>query len=57
MPQKTLLDFLMRRDNLTLMEARELINDIRRRIAEGEDPEELLFEELGLEPDHIFDLL
>lgn len=48
---------LMRRDGLTEEEAYELINEARNRVLEGEDPEEILYEEFGLEPDFVFDLL
>jgi hypothetical protein len=37
-------------------EAREILQEMRARVMEGEDPEEVLYEE-GLEPDYIFDLL
>ncbi len=37
-------------------EAELTIEDMKRRIEEGENPEELLLEE-GLEPDYIFDLI
>jgi hypothetical protein len=39
-----------------LTEAREIIQEMRARVMEGEDPEEVLYEE-GLEPDYVFDLL
>jgi len=49
---------LMERDELTSKEADELIQEARRMILEdGENPEEVLYEEFGLEPDYIFDLL
>jgi len=34
----------------------ELIAKMKQRFAEGEDPEEILFDE-GLEPDYLFDLI
>ena len=37
-------------------EALDLIAEMRERVLDGEDPEEVLFEE-GLEPDYVFDLL
>jgi len=37
-------------------EADEAIEEMRNQVLEGEDPEELLYEQ-GLEPDYIFDLL
>lgn len=48
---------LMERDGLTETEAKAQLEDLRQRIREGEDPEELLHEELGLEPDYFFDLI
>ncbi len=54
----SLKQVLMERDELTSKEADELIAEARRMILEdGEDPEEVLYEEFGLEPDYIFDLL
>lgn len=48
---------LMRRDELTYDEAMEQISEARTLVANGADPEEILYEEFGLEPDYIFDLL
>lgn len=48
---------LMERDDLSASEAQKIINDMKQRVMEGEDPEELLYEEVGLEPDYIFDIL
>lgn len=48
---------LMRRDGLTLEEANEQVAEARRLVAAGADPEEVLYEELGLEPDWVMDLL
>lgn len=54
----SLKQVLMERDELTSKEADELIAEARRMILEdGENPEEVLYEEFGLEPDYIFDLL
>ena len=54
----SLKQVLMERDELTSKEVDELIAEARRMILEdGEDPEEVLYEEFGLEPDYIFDLL
>ena len=42
----------------TQAEAADAIAEARRRIYEdGEDPEEVLYEEFGLEPDYVFDLI
>jgi hypothetical protein len=47
----------MRRDGLTSDEADDMIEEARERIYSGDDPEEILLEEFGLEPDYVFDLL
>lgn len=48
---------LMRRDELTSAQADEQIAEMRRQVLEGADPEEVLHDEVGLEPDYIMDLL
>ena len=48
---------LMRRDGLSADEAQRLLDEARERVAEGEDPEEVLYEDFGLEPDYFWDLL
>lgn len=51
-----LLEVLMCRDNLTESEAMEVIECLVQSVMDGEDPEDVLYEE-GLEPDYLFDLL
>ena len=53
----SLKQILIKRDNLTPAEAEELIQEARERVHEGEDPENILHNEFGLEPDYIFALL
>lgn len=48
---------LMRRDGLTLEEAVAAVDDARRMVREGADPEEVLHDEFGLEPDWVMDLI
>jgi len=48
---------LMQRDGYTREEAREALRDARQRVLDGENPEEILYEDFGLEPDYIFDLI
>lgn len=48
---------LAARDNLTLVDAQVLVDEAREEVSQGADPEELLHEEFGLEPDYVFDLL
>ena len=50
-------EVLMRRDGLSSSEAEEMINEAKGRVQDGEDPEEILSEDFGLEPDYLFDLL
>lgn len=57
MPQETLKQVLMRRDDLSSTEADELIAEARERCLEGEDPEEILHDDFGLEPDYVWDLI
>lgn len=53
-----ILPVLMRRDGMGREEAEDLIAEARERVLEyGEDPEEILADEFGLEPDYIYDLL
>jgi len=57
MMQESLLEVLMRRDGLTREQANADIQEARNRVYAGENPEEVLSEEFGLEPDWVFDLL
>ena len=54
---ETIKQILIRRDGMLPEDAQELIDEARERVREGEDPEEILFEEFGLEPDYVFELL
>lgn len=54
---ESLRQVLMRRDDLTGEEADQLIDDARQQVLDSEDPEEVLLNEFGLEPDYVFDLL
>lgn len=54
---ESLKEVLMGRDGLTSHEADQMIDEARSRVYEGEDPEEILMDEFGLEPDYIFDLV
>jgi ribosomal protein L7/L12 len=53
----TLEAILMKRDGMTLDEAKDLIEECRDEVRNGMDPEEVLHYDLGLEPDYVFDLL
>ena len=48
---------LIQRDGYSRAEAREALQEARERVTNGENPEEILYEEFGLEPDFIFDLI
>ena len=52
-----LVSILMRRDGMERDEAEDLLQDARAAVEEGEDPEEVLADWFGLEPDYVFDLL
>ena len=54
---ETLLEVLMRRDGLSKTEALEQIQEAREEVAAGADPEEVLADLFGLEPDYIYDLM
>ena len=48
---------LMDRDGMTEKEAKQYVGECREMIMDGEDPEDVLQYELGLEPDYIFDII
>jgi len=49
---------LMERDGMTGIDADLEIKDIKIRVMQcGENPETILFDEYGLEPDYIWDLI
>ena len=50
------LKILQRRDGMTKEEARDLLDECRDAVEAGENPEKVLREELGLEPDYTFAL-
>lgn len=51
-----LLSALTESGDYDLTEAKEILKEMRARVREGEDPEEVLYDE-GLEPDYVLDLL
>jgi hypothetical protein len=60
MMEKIMTDFekvLIYRDGYSIETAIEELQDCRCRVLAGEDPEEILRESYGLEPDYFFDLL
>ena len=48
---------LMRRDEMSAEDVDEWIKAARQAVEDGEDPEDILQDEFGLEPDYVFDLL
>lgn len=50
-------EILIRRDSLSPREADEIIAQARARILDGEDPEEVCYDELGLEPDYVLEII
>jgi hypothetical protein len=53
----SIVSVIMRRDNLSLHEAIDQVNEAREAVAAGFDPEEACYEFFGLEPDYCFDLM
>ncbi len=54
---ESLKQVLMRRDEISAEEADEQIREAYDAVLSGEDPEEVLADFFGLEPDYVFDLL
>lgn len=52
-----LMRVLMDQDGMNYREAEEAVKEAKQRVNNGEDPEEILLEEFGLEPDYVFDLI
>lgn len=48
---------LMERDGMTSEEAYKALDEARDRVRSGDDPEDVLMEDFGLEPDYFLDLL
>jgi len=48
---------IMQRDCLSDNEANELIIEAKQRVLEGENPENILYADFGLEPDYFLDLM
>jgi len=54
---QSLKEVIMQRDGCSSAEADDLIEEALDAVAAGADPEEVLEEMFGLEPDYIFDLI
>jgi hypothetical protein len=57
MAKSQILTVLMQRDGYTREEAEVVLQEARQQVQDGADPEELLYEEFGLEPDYIWELI
>ena len=55
--EETLKQVIMRRDELSSDEADALIAEAKQEVADGADPEEVLEEMFGLEPDYFWEIL
>jgi hypothetical protein len=52
-----LRDVLMERDRMTEEEANAAIAEARREVRAGADPDDVLQDSFGLEPDYVFDII
>ena len=52
-----IIKILMERDGMERADAEDLLRDARREVAQGSNPEEVLEDYFGLEPDYIFEVL
>lgn len=49
---------IVKRDGISYKEAQKLVKEARERVLiDGEDPQEILLSEFGLEEDYLFDLI
>lgn len=54
---ESIVDILVRRDGMDRSEAEDMVAEARERVTMGEDPQEILHDDFGLEPDYIFELI
>lgn len=52
-----IVKILMQRDGVSMDVAKRMLRDARMAVREGADPEEILQDEFGLEPDYVFELI
>lgn len=59
MSKQTVINLIADRDSISLGEAKELVNETIELIMEGDimEADQILADQLGLEPDYLFDLL
>ena len=53
---ETIKEILISRDDMSPEDADELIEDMKEQVHDGADPEQVLRDEVGLEPDYIWEL-
>ena len=53
---ETIKEILIRRDKMSPEDADELIEEMKEQVIRGADPEQVLIDEVGLEPDYIWEL-
>ena len=53
----SILEVLMRRDELSREEAQDMIDEAKELVRNGANPESICRTEFGLEPDYMWDLL
>ena len=53
---ETTKEILTSRDKMSPDEADELIEEMKEQVIRGADPEQVLIDEVGLEPDYIWEL-
>lgn len=54
---RSLVNILVERDGMHVEDAKQMVRDARQEVKDGADPEEILYDDFGLEPDYIFQLL
>jgi hypothetical protein len=54
---ESIKSILMERDGMSAEDADDLINEAKEAVCDGENPEEVLEEFFGLEPDYIFEII
>lgn len=54
---ESIKEVLVMRDGLSVKEADIRIRDAQNQVMDGANPEDVLLEEFGLEPDYVFDLI
>lgn len=59
MSKQTVINLIAERDGISLSEARELVDETIDIIMDGDimEADQILADQLGLEPDYLFDLL